>query len=326
MSYSVSREELGRLDPEWRALIPRSSVRNPFLSPLWLRIWWEEFADSHELMLLAVREGQQLVAVAPLMRDGQRLCFAGDSQVCDYMDLTLAQGAEEGVAHALLRALGEEPWQELVLWAIPEYSPTLQFLPAAAQAAGLQVDLLVEDVCPQVALPPTWEDYLAGLRGKDRHELRRKLRRLAKGTTVQMEELTAADAIAAALDDFLRLHAASRAEKAHFMSERMRRFFRRMVSALAQEGLARLYFLTVNRVRAAAVLCFEAEDDLLLYNSGYDPAFASLSIGLLSKALTLRRAIEEGKRRFDFLRGAEPYKYDLGAQDLKVYRLVIRRT
>ena len=326
MSFSVSREELGRLEPEWRALIPRSGVRNAFLTPIWLRIWWEEFADGREMMLLAVRRGQELVAVVPLMRDGQRLCFAGDSEICDYMDLTLAQGAEEGAAAALLRALGEEPWRELVLGAVPEYSPTLRVLPAAARAAGLNVDVQVEDVCPRVSLPTTWEGYLAGLRGKDRHELRRKLRRLAKGATVQLEELTAAAVSSAALDDFLRLHAASRLEKARFMTERMKLFFRRVVSALAEEGLARLYFLTLNRVRAAAVLCFEGEEELLLYNSGYDPAFAPLSVGVISKALTLKRAIEEGKRRFDFLRGAEPYKYDLGAKDLNVYRMVIRRT
>ena len=328
MGYSVSREELGRLEAEWRGLMGRSSVRNVFVSPLWLRVWWEEFAGDHQLLLLAVRRGQELVAVAPLMRDGQRLCFAGDTQVCDYMDLTVAQGAEEAVATALLRALSEEPWRELVLWAIPEYSPTLRALPAAAQAMGLAVSAEVEDVCPWVALPSSWQGYLDGLRGKDRHELRRKMRRLAKGGLVDLEELTAPTDVAAALDDFLRLHASSRAEKARFMTDDMKRFFRRIVSALAQEGLVRLYFLTVNRVRAAAVLCFEGEGegDLLLYNSGYDPAFASLSAGIISKALVLERAIELGKQRFDFLRGAEPYKYDLGAQDLKVYRLVIRRS
>jgi len=83
--------------------------------------------------------------------------------------------------------------------------------------------------------------------------------------------------------------------------------------------------LTLDRVRVAAVLCFRAEEELLLYNSGYDPAYAGLSVGLLSKALALRRAIEEGRRRFDFLRGAEPYKYDLGAENLNVYRCIIRR-
>ena len=326
MSYSVSREELARLEPEWRALIPKSFVRNAFLTPVWLRIWWEEFADGHELMLLAVRNGRELVAVAPLMRDGDRLCFAGDSQICDYMDLTLAKGTEDKVAAALFRALSEEPWRELVLWAIPEYSPSLQVLSTAAQDAGLKVDIQVEDVCPGVSLPATWEDYLSSLSGKDRHELRRKMRRLTKGASVELEELTEAASISAALEDFLRLHAASRFEKARFMTDRMKRFFRRVISALAEEGVVRLYFLALNGVRGAAVLCFAGERELLLYNSGYDPSFAPLSVGVISKAMALKRAIEDGKQRFDFLRGAEAYKYDLGARDLNVYRMVIRRT
>jgi len=259
------------------------------------------------------------------MREGQRLCFAGDTEVCDYMDLTVAQGAEEGVTLALLRALSEEPWRELVLWAVPEYSPTLKAVTAAAQALGFAVHSEVEDVCPRISLPSSWEGYLDGLRGKDRHELRRKLRRLGKGASVELEELTSPQEVEGALDDFLRLHVASRFEKARFMTAPMQRFFRNLVAALAQEDLVRLYFLTVNRVRAAAVLCFQEERALLLYNSGYDPAFASLSAGIVAKALVLRHAIEMGLESFDFLRGAEPYKYDLGAQDLRVYRLVIRR-
>ena len=314
------------MEGEWRALLPRSTVRNVFVSPLWLRIWWEEFSAHHqELILLAVRRDQELVGVAPLMRDGDRICFAGDTQICDYMTWTVDRGDEESVAAAVLRSLEQEPWQELVLWAQPEYSPTLAALPAAAQALGYSAHQELEDVCPRVFVPSTWEDYLAGLDGKDRRELRRKLRRLSKGAIVELETLTAPQEVGNALDDFLRLHAASRAEKARFMTEPMKRFFRRIVSALVQDGLVRLYFLTVNRVRAAAVLCFEGEGERLLYNSGYDPAFASLSVGIISKAMVLEQAIVEGKSCFDFLRGAEPYKYDLGAKDLGVYRLVIRR-
>jgi CelD/BcsL family acetyltransferase involved in cellulose biosynthesis len=326
LSYTVRLEESARLDGEWRALLRRSCVRNVFVSPLWLRVWWEEFGHGRQLLLLTARQGQELVAVAPLMRDGQRLEFAGDTQLCDYMDVTVAQGAEEAAALAFLRSLDEVAvggWQEVTIGAIPEYSPTLEAWPAVAQTLGLAASIGLEDVCPQVSLPSVWEEYLTGLKGKDRHELRRKLRRLAKGASLELEELTAPDA--GALDDFFRLHAQSRAEKAHFMGEGMRRFFHRIVDGFAREGLVRLYFLRVNRVRAAAVLCFEGDDELLLYNSGYDPSFAALSVGVVSKALVLQRAIALGKRVFDFLRGAESYKYDLGARDLKVYRLVIRR-
>ncbi|MEE8347693.1 MAG: GNAT family N-acetyltransferase, partial [Dehalococcoidia bacterium] len=65
--------------------------------------------------------------------------------------------------------------------------------------------------------------------------------------------------------------------------------------------------------------------EALLYNSGYNPDYAYLSVGLLSKALALRKAIEEGRSRFDFLRGPEPYKYDLVARDVAVYRCTVRR-
>jgi len=109
------------------------------------------------------------------------------------------------------------------------------------------------------------------------------------------------------------------------MTEPMKRFFRRIVGDLSREGLIEMVFLRVGGVRTAGVLCFRSEDEVLLYNSGYDPAYSSLSVGLLSKALVLQKAIEEGRKKFDFLRGPEPYKYDLGAKDVKVYRCAVRR-
>jgi CelD/BcsL family acetyltransferase involved in cellulose biosynthesis len=132
--------------------------------------------------------------------------------------------------------------------------------------------------------------------------------------------------VTAALDDFLKQHKTSRSDKETFMTPQMEGFFRRVVPALATEGGVEMTFLKLGGVRAACVLCFRTDGDLLLYNSGYERAYAGLSVGLLSKAMALQRAIEQGMRRFDFLRGAEPYKYDLGARDVPVYRCVIRRT
>jgi len=117
----------------------------------------------------------------------------------------------------------------------------------------------------------------------------------------------------------------SRSDKAAFMSEQMGRFFHRMAPALAEEGLVRLYELELDTKPVASVLCFDQGGQLFLYNSGYDPAYAGLAVGLLSKALCLRDAIELGRRCVDLLRGHEPYKYDLGGKDRTVYRCVIER-
>jgi CelD/BcsL family acetyltransferase involved in cellulose biosynthesis len=109
------------------------------------------------------------------------------------------------------------------------------------------------------------------------------------------------------------------------MTPEMESFFRRMASALAADGLVKLFMLRINGKPAATVLCFDAGSHLYLYNSGYDPEFSGLSVGLVSKALVLQWAIENGMSGLDFLRGDEPYKYDLGAKDQQIYTLRLTR-
>jgi CelD/BcsL family acetyltransferase involved in cellulose biosynthesis len=212
------------------------------------------------------------------------------------------------------------------LWGLMEGSPTREDLTARARAAGYGVLEELEAVAPRMPLPATWEDYLASLGKKDRHELRRKIRRaFDSGAEVTFDALTTQAEIAGAMDDFLSLHTGSRADKGEFMTAEMEVFFRRMASAMAAEDLVRLFFLRVNGKPAAAVLCFDAGTHLYMYNSGYDPAYSGLSVGIVSKALVMQWAIENGKSGLDFLRGDEPYKYDLGAKDQQIKRLIIKR-
>lgn len=325
MALTVQRADIASLEPEWREALAACPRRYPFYSPTWLQHWWDVFVDDHELVLLAVRDGERLAGVLPFMRDGGRITFAGDTEICDYMDMIAPGGDYAALWTAALRSLGEEPWDEIALWAVREDSPTMAALPEACRELGLAFGAEEEDVCPQLELPGDWEEYISSLGKKDRHELRRKLRKLPQAGAVEVEILDSPTEMEPALDDFLRMHRESRADKANFMTDQMEGFFRKVVVALAAEGVAEMTFLKLADVRAACLLCFKAGDDYLLYNSGYDPAYAGFSVGLLSKALALQRAIERGYKRFDFLRGHEHYKYDLGARDVNVYRCAIRR-
>ena len=44
------------------------------------------------------------------------------------------------------------------------------------------------------------------------------------------------------------------------------------------------------------------------YQAGFDPNNGSISPGTFLVAHTIRKAIEEGSKHFDFMRGDEPYK------------------
>ena len=54
-----------------------------------------------------------------------------------------------------------------------------------------------------------------------------------------------------------------------------------------------------------------------------DPEARDLSPGIVGTAAYVRDRLERGDRRFDFLRGDEAYKYEWGASDRHLTRLVI---
>jgi CelD/BcsL family acetyltransferase involved in cellulose biosynthesis len=156
--------------------------------------------------------------------------------------------------------------------------------------------------------------------------VRRKLRRLEQGNAVNYLTVTEPEKMPPAMESFFSLFQLSNPEKASFMTGQKREFFTAMVSSLAEKGNIRLSFLEVDGVRASATLCFDYNKDIYLYNSAFNPAYSPLSVSLLLEVNDIQDAVKNGKKRFDFLSGNEPYKYDLGGQDVPVSRCVISRS
>jgi CelD/BcsL family acetyltransferase involved in cellulose biosynthesis len=85
-------------------------------------------------------------------------------------------------------------------------------------------------------------------------------------------------------------------------------------------------FLTVGGRPIPAGISFETPDAVLYYNAGVDPDARDLSPGVVMVERYVRRALAQGAVRLDFLRGDEPYKYEWGAVDEPIQRLLVRRT
>ena len=250
----------------------------------------------------------------------------GATILCDYNDFPVLRGAESRFYPFLLDHLDKEEWETLELSSLPEHSPTLAFLPELARKRGYSVEVHEEDVAPGVSLPDSWDGYLQALCKKDRHELRRKLRRLSSAEE-EYHILKVSDSVEVErnLEDFFSLMRNSRETKHRFLNSARERFFRNIAIEMARMGVFKLFLLELNGERVAAAMCFDYGPARLLYNSGFNPAYGYYSVGLILKALCLKDAIDEGKTYFDFLRGAEPYKYDLGGKDRTIYQMVVKR-
>lgn len=298
----------------WGGLHARTRLRSPFLTWTWQAEWVQAFASGRRLEVWRVDDGRDApLALLPLCEAGPGLWrLVGGADVSDYLDLLAPEGREEEAWSALLGARAARPgvWE---LHSVPAGSPTVTQLPALAEAFGLRVTVEVEERCPVLALPDSWDAYLERLRGKERHELRRKMRRLEREAPDARPVWTGTrEGVEARLGDFLDLHRRSRGGKARFMDARMEGFFRRVAPALAALGMARLWFLDTPGGPLAAFMTIEWDGTVGLYNSGFRPDRAALSPGLVLLAHVVRDAIERGARRFDFLRGEERYKYDFG--------------
>jgi CelD/BcsL family acetyltransferase involved in cellulose biosynthesis len=313
------RVGLDAIEPEWRSC-PQTALRAS--SPSWLRTWWAEFGGGRELVLLAAREEGRLVGVVPLMRDGETLTFAGNTKVCDYMDFPCADGREQELLEALFRALGEEPWKELSLWAMRQDSPALAALPAVCAGLGHSFATEAEDVCPGIDLPADWEEYLSSLGKKDRHELRRSCA-VAAGRDGGTGGYRHPGRNEGALDDFLRMLRESRSDKANSGTAEMERFFRSLAVTLAGDGLVEMLFLRLSGVRRGCSASAQGT------RSCFTTAATTHRIRPTRWGCYRRSWHCSGDRarkaQFDFLRGHERYKYELGAQDVTVFKAVVAR-
>lgn len=110
-----------------------------------------------------------------------------------------------------------------------------------------------------------------------------------------------------------------------FMTESREKFFRTLAYELAQGEMLSLIGLELDGQQAAALFCVESGDTLYLYNNGFDPRFRAISLGVVSKLLSIKMSIEAGMRSYDFLSGTEQYKYRLGGTEVPLYECVVER-
>lgn len=313
---------------EWDDVLARSLRPSPFLSRRFLAPWTKAFAAGRPLRIARWDRGGRAEGFLFLSRgaeaDGWELL--GGEQVSDSLDAVVAAGLEGAFWSEFLgsprETLAEGP---IRLQSLVEGSPSLSVLPGICRERGVAFAVEEADRSPFIPLPESFEAYLERLGKKERHELRRKLRRAEESEPRLAYRVTGtAEELSRDFPSFLELHRRSHPEKRRFMDDRMAAFFREVAEGFLSAGLLRLAFLRGAEGDLASAFQIEHDGILLLYNSGFDPAAGGrVSPGMVLLARCIEDGIRTGFREYDFLRGRERYKYDLGGRDRVVYRAVL---
>ena len=339
LSYEIITEipQWDELKTEWNNLLDNSQTHVPFLRHEFLREWWDTRGggewETGDLLVITARDGDQLVGIAPLFLNHCKtgklsLMFIGSFEIVDYLDFIVRPEYLEMFLRGLFTLLGTPDvpqWDQLDLYNILHESPSLPALEKVSAEFGWGYHSEVLQKSPRIFLPGDWETYLAGIDKKQRHEIRRKMRRLEEaGVPFRWYTADDPERLAAEVDDFMTLMAQD-AEKAAFLTPAMRQHLHHTARWALEAGCLHLSFLEIEGHKAAGYFSFDDLNRLWVYNSGMDPAFNAYSPGWVMLGYLLQWANEQGREVFDFMRGDESYKYKFGAVDRFVMRVRLER-
>lgn len=289
----------------------------PLCAPGWMLAWWKHIAPAGSgLRVIAVREGPELVALAPwFVQVGESgrvdLRFLG-AELSDRVDLLCRPGRESAASGAIRAALaGIEPRPDLVAFeAVPVSSRWTRRL-AGGWSGGMRLGRYRNSAysAPAVNLPGgTPEAWLAARSSNFRSQmgrLRRKLER--KGGAVR--QIRDPSEVASALGALLALHAS--------------RWEGRAASGLARPGVpallhdaaqalgpdrARLWAAEIEGELISVQLFLAAGGEVKYWNGGWSEEHAELKPSMLTILAALEDAISRGERRLDLGVGTHAYK------------------
>jgi CelD/BcsL family acetyltransferase involved in cellulose biosynthesis len=309
----------------WERVLEADVEAGVFCTPAWNQAWWESLG-SGDLLTAVIWDGDDPVAVFPACRcaeEASMLTLLGGEDVTDEQVPLAVPGREASSLEFFLRwAFADAGFTRLRFHSVLGSSRWPRVVEEVAAATGNSYAEEQVDVAPAIELPPTWDEYLASLDGHDRHELRRKRRRLSETGEWRIRR---ADEVGweSDLAAFFEFHRQAPGEKAGFFTPDRERFFRRLAADLLLMGLARLDVLDLQGEPVACTFSYDFRGTFALYNSSFRPDLAKLAPGMVLVGSLIEEAIASGRKLFDFLRGAESYKLRFGAVSRPVRRVML---
>jgi CelD/BcsL family acetyltransferase involved in cellulose biosynthesis len=319
---------LQALEPAWSSL----HAGNPFLSPEWLSTWWEYYGQAaqarhgFDLCVLKVTDDDgRVAAIAPWYLQsnpirGRVLSFLGAGDVCsEYLSVVCRSGCETSVARALSGWLLDAPartsngartgdhWDQLSLANVAADDAVMRKLAEELEARGALVSSRSGPACWRIELPATRDEYFAILSRSHRKELRWCERKYFDTGLARLHTVLDASALVPTLERLTAFHR-QRFPQSCFLQNRFAGFHRAVLPRLLASGRLRLHWLELEGHCVAVEYHLQGDQTVYAYQSGIDVGALRHGPGRLAGLAVIDRALREGFRTYDLLRGDEAYK------------------
>jgi len=305
------REQMTVGREEWNHLLSGSETNTVFQTYEWILSWWTVFGHMHTLFLVEVRDGDKLLALAPMMlgKVGMQrvLRFIGDGN-SDYCDFVAGERKSDALDAILDTAAAFRGWDVFQLKNLPGSSSTVASVLDFCNRAGKRFLERDEIVCPTLLLKGHEEYARRVASGKT---VRRRHNFLRKSKKFKIYHLKEVDEALRCFDHFAAQHVrrwSDTPSKSLFLEVGNREFYRELIRALLPQGLLLFTVLEYEGIPIAYHFGFEYGSKLLWYKPSFDPDYARLSPGTVLLKHLIEYGLERGHLELDFTIGDEPFK------------------
>ncbi|HUI65612.1 MAG TPA: GNAT family N-acetyltransferase [Bacteroidota bacterium] len=320
-------EEFRALEPEWDALLARCPTRSLYMTFEWLWTWWASLGGAkRSLRILSVREGEELVGIAPLM-DVRRRWMGIPYESIEFLsapnfafshltmsgilDIIAPVRTEEVLDAILLHLEGTQSgWIYMRLDPLVEDGPCARFLPELAKRHQMHTRWGAPEAAYEVALDSGWGHYVQATDPAMHSRIASYERRFARSGRVNWEDEQSTQGPSELVKTIMDVERRSW-KWAHGLSINSRGyggFFEAFLRLAAERGWLRLSILKSDDRPCAYLYGVKFENTVEAIKTAYDRSFERFSPGQILMGHYLRRAAAEGIHTVNLHIGAGEYK------------------
>jgi CelD/BcsL family acetyltransferase involved in cellulose biosynthesis len=312
----IDQTEFDGLEKEWNQLLARSSADNVFLRWEWMHTWWDVFRKNRRLLVITARSDGKLAAIAPFYIDRsgplrtKTLRFCSDELCPDYLDIIAEKAHESEAVNAICAFLQKDHRNDWDMMALENLRSDSK-LPANPMLLNHHNHHTQHSfVCSYIKINGSFDNYWSA-RPSLRSELSRQQRKLFNEKRIRHVPIRDEQILAKAMEDLFFLHAKRVKDKnivSRFTAADVRRFHQTLAPALLKNGILNLHLIYHGDSPVSAIYCFNYNNKVYFFQSGFDPHWGKRSVGSVLLRLVIREAFEKRFEEFDFLKGDEGYK------------------
>lgn len=286
--------------------------------------WTEALTRSHvertdRFLLLRVCSGTEVTGLLPLV--ARRVSLLGYPVVMlsplgelynthsDLLSREMSEDTVSAIVSALLAL--DEPWDVFRMSKLLDGHPFLHHVGSCLANRRTTRQIRTGHGSYFLALPSTYEEYLAKRGSKFRNHLKRSEKKIASHGTAEVLDGSKPSDVANSYERLLQIERASW-KHAHGTSisavKRQSRFYHDLCEGAARRGRLHLQFLTIGGNPVAYNLGYLANGRYSYLKTSYDEQYKPLGVATYLRARLIESLIGSGVTEVDF--PAEPYEWE----------------